>query len=45
VCEWVADALAEHDFVAEDEPYRQAPARHRPKPGGGSETRGHGSIQ
>ena len=25
VCEWVADALAEHDFVAEDEPYRQAP--------------------
>jgi glutathione S-transferase len=30
VYEWVADALAEHDFVAEDEPYRQAPARHRP---------------
>ena len=27
VCEWVADALDEHDFVAEDEPYRQAPAR------------------
>ena len=25
VCEWVAEALAEHDFVAEDEPYRQAP--------------------
>jgi glutathione S-transferase len=23
---WVADALAERDFVAEDEPYRQAPA-------------------
>src|SRR5262249_52221269 len=26
VREWVADARAEHDFVAEDEPYRQAPA-------------------
>jgi len=24
VAEWVADALAEHDFVAEDEPYRTA---------------------
>jgi glutathione S-transferase len=29
VREWVTDALAEHDFVAEDEPYRQAPARHK----------------
>jgi glutathione S-transferase len=26
VCEWFADALAEHDFVVENEPYRQAPA-------------------
>jgi glutathione S-transferase len=26
VCEWVADALVERTFVAEDEPYRQAPA-------------------
>jgi glutathione S-transferase len=24
VREWIADALVEHDFVAEDEPYRQA---------------------
>jgi glutathione S-transferase len=35
VREWVADALAEHDFVAEEEPYRQASARHRPNPVGG----------
>ena len=25
VSAWVADALAEHDFIAEDEPYRSAP--------------------
>lgn len=24
---WIADALKEHDFIAEDEPYRSAPAR------------------
>ncbi len=27
VREWISDALAEHDFIAEDEPYRQAPAQ------------------
>ena len=27
VAAWIADALAEHDFIAEDEPYRSAPAR------------------
>jgi glutathione S-transferase len=26
VREWIADSLAEHDFIAEDEPYRTAPA-------------------
>lgn len=25
VAAWIADALAEHDFIAEDEPYRTAP--------------------
>lgn len=25
VREWISDALAEHDFIADDEPYRQAP--------------------
>jgi hypothetical protein len=25
--EWIKDALAEHDFLDFDEPYRQAPAR------------------
>jgi hypothetical protein len=24
VAAWIADALAEHDFIAEDEPYRTA---------------------
>ena len=24
---WIADALAEHDFIAEDEPYRSTPSR------------------
>jgi glutathione S-transferase len=24
---WIADALAEHDFIPEDEPYRSAPGR------------------
>jgi glutathione S-transferase len=27
VAAWIADALAEHDFIAEDEPYRSAPTR------------------
>jgi glutathione S-transferase len=27
VAAWIHDALAEHEFVAEDEPYRQAPGR------------------
>ncbi|WP_269631954.1 glutathione S-transferase family protein [Pelomonas sp. BJYL3] len=26
VREWITDALAEHDFIADDEPYRTAPA-------------------
>ncbi|HLO96094.1 MAG TPA: glutathione S-transferase C-terminal domain-containing protein, partial [Burkholderiaceae bacterium] len=26
VREWISEALAEHDFIAEDEPYRQSPA-------------------
>jgi hypothetical protein len=25
VAEWITEALAEHDFVAFDEPYRSAP--------------------
>jgi glutathione S-transferase len=28
---WIADALEEHEFVPEDEPYRPAPAGHGPK--------------
>jgi glutathione S-transferase len=31
VREWIADALAEHDFVVDDEPYRQAPAASPPQ--------------
>jgi glutathione S-transferase len=27
VAGWIADALAEHDFIPEDEPYRSAPSR------------------
>ena len=27
VREWIGDALAEHDFIADDEPYRQAPVQ------------------